>query len=141
MFLYKFRFGSEILTRIVQINYRTYTDYRCTTEGGVVIIHDIGLVVERGTYVSRGVALHLQLTLGIRGTSWDDGFPTVGADCTLGAGSKLRRPIRIGEGWVVAATDVVTQKVAAGSLVASHGTLTVKPLPDSPHHTSDVAKR
>lgn len=128
MFLHKCRFGSEVLTRIVQVIYGIDIDYRCTIEGGVVIIHGIGLVVGQGAYVSRGVALYHQVTLGIRGTPCNDGFPRVGAGCTLGAGSKLLGPIQIGEGSVVAANAVVTQNVAASSLVASHGALTVKPL-------------
>lgn len=137
MFLHKCRFGSEVLTRIVQVIYGIDIDYRCTIEGGVVIVHGIGLVVGQGAYVSRGVVLYHQVTLGIRGNPRNDGFPTVGAGCTLGAGSKLLGPIRIGEGSFVAANAVVTRNVAAGSLATSHGALTVKPL-SKQNGTSDA---
>lgn len=54
-----------ILTRIIQVLYAIDIDYRSRIEGGVIIIHGVGLVVGAGVYIKTGTTLYHQVTLGI----------------------------------------------------------------------------
>jgi UDP-2-acetamido-3-amino-2,3-dideoxy-glucuronate N-acetyltransferase len=53
-----------------------------------------------------------------RGYKWKGVTPaTVGADCVIGAGSRLRPGVKIGDGATVAMGAVVTRDVPAGAMV------------------------
>jgi len=106
-----------ILTRIIQVFYSIDIDYKAKLEGGIIIIHGVGLVIGGGAIVKTRTVVYHQVTLGIKGSGQRDGFPTINEGCILCAGAKLFGAIVIGENSIIGANVVVTSNVDKGSLV------------------------
>lgn len=110
-----------ILTRIIQILYSIDIDYKASIQGGVIIIHGVGLVIGEGATVASETIFYHGVTLGRKRQGKrlcaGDGFPTVDRRCVLGAGAKLIGPIKIGENVVIGPNCVITHDVPAGSLI------------------------
>jgi len=77
--------------------------------GGIVVHGDFGA----NCSIGQGV------TVGARGAGRSDGYPVIGNDVYLGAGSMVIGSIRIGDGVVVGANTVVVQDVPDGCRVVS----------------------
>ncbi|HET7615683.1 MAG TPA: serine O-acetyltransferase EpsC [Bacillales bacterium] len=104
-----------ILTRVIQILYSIDIDWRAEVDGGVKIIHGMGTVIGQGAKVGSGCTIFHGVTLGIAGRCKNDGFPTIGENTTLGAGSKLLGPIKIGKNAKIGANAVVTKNIPSGA--------------------------
>ena len=109
-----------VLTRIIQITYAIDIDYRASLEGGLVIVHGVGLVIGSGARICSNVVLFHGVTLGRRGVgpqiSATDGFPTVEEDCIICTGAVLLGSIVIGKNTTVGANCVVTNNLAPNTI-------------------------
>lgn len=110
-----------ILSRIIQIFYAIDIDFKCVIEGGIVIIHGVGLVIGEGAVVKTNVILYHGVTLGRkRQLSYmtdDDGYPYINVGCVLAAGCKLIGRIDIGENSIIGPNVVLLKSVEAYSTV------------------------
>src|SRR5690606_24091261 len=77
--------------------------------GGIVVHGDFGA----NCSIGQGV------TVGSKGAGRSDGYPVIGDNVYLGAGSMVIGSIRIGHGVVVGANTVVVQDVPDGCRVVS----------------------
>ena len=106
-----------ILTRIMQILYSIDIDYRANIEGGVIIIHGIGTVIGMKVKIGKGTIIYHQVTLGIKMSGKNDGFPRIGKNCVLGAGAKILGNVEIGNNTIIGANTVITFNVSENSIV------------------------
>ncbi len=109
-----------LFTRLIQILYAVDIDYKASLEGGIVIVHGVGLVIGSGAIVKSNVVLFHGVTLGRRGIgpkiSDTDGFPSVDEDCIICAGAKLLGNIKVGYNTTIGANCVVTRDVPPNSI-------------------------
>lgn len=109
-----------IFTRIIQIIYAIDIDYKANIEGGVVIVHGVGLVIGSGAHVFSNVILFHGVTLGRRGVgpemSSSDGFPIVEEGCIICTGAVLLGNIVIGRNTTIGANCLVTNNVEPNSI-------------------------
>lgn len=117
-----------LLSRTIQVLYGIDIDCRAHLEGGITILHGVGLVIGAGASVGEGTRLYHGVTLGLAHRE-PDGFPQVGRHCLLGAGAKLLGPITVGDDCIVGANAVVTQDVPTASL-ATGVPARIKPRPE-----------
>jgi len=113
----KLGFFSLICARISQIFYGIDIDPKAQIQGGIIIYHGNGIVIGKGVSIGRGTKIYHQVTLGIKGSGKQDGFPKIGADCILGAGAIILGPIKIGDRTIIGANTVVSQDVEMDSIV------------------------
>ena len=106
-----------ILTRIIQIVYGIDIDYRAHIESGVIIIHGVGTVIGSGVKIKKGCIIYHQVTLGIKMSGHNDGFPEIGENVILGAGCKVLGKVKVGDNSVIGANTVVTFNVPENRLV------------------------
>lgn len=104
-----------IFSRIIQILYSIDIDYKANLDGGIVIVHGVGLVIGSDVYIQTNVVLFHGVTLGRRGVgpiiADNDGFPTVEEGCIICAGAVLLGKITIGKNTTIGANCVVTNSV------------------------------
>ena len=104
-----------ILTRIIQILYAIDIDYKANLNGGIVIVHGVGLVIGGGVQIDSNVVLFHGVTLGRRGIgpkiSSTDGFPTIEKGCIICTGAVVLGNIIIGENTTIGANCVITNNV------------------------------
>src|SRR5699024_8180269 len=100
--------------------------YRAKIDGGVIIIHGYGLVIGEGATIDSGVIMYHQVTLGIKGTGENDGFPSIGSGCVLGAGAKLLGPLSVGKNTIIGANVVVTKDVPENVVVTNSAKIVTK---------------
>ena len=109
-----------VFTRIIQIIYSIDIDYKANIEGGVVIVHGVGLVIGSGVHVLSNVILFHGVTLGRRGVgpemSKSDGFPTVEEGCIICTGAVLLGNIVIGRNTTIGANCLITNNVEPNSI-------------------------
>ena len=109
-----------ILTRVIQILYAIDIDYKASLDGGVVIVHGVGLVIGSGARVGTNVVLFHGVTLGRRGIgptiSDTDGFPFIEEDCIICAGAVLLGKIVVGKNSTIGANCVVTNNVSSNTI-------------------------
>ncbi len=109
-----------IFTRIIQIAYAIDIDYKANLDGGIVIVHGVGLVIGCGAQVSSNVVLFHGVTLGRRGIgpviSNTDGFPTIEEDCIVCTGAVILGDIIIGKNTTIGANCVVTNNIPPNSI-------------------------
>lgn len=110
-----------VLTRIIQILYGIDIDYKATLQGGIVIIHGIGIVIGQGAIVKSNTTIYHGVTLGRKGQSakipsWD-GYPVIFNNCVLGAGAKIIGPVEIGENSIVGPNCVVTESFPGNCII------------------------
>ncbi|MCW3805817.1 serine O-acetyltransferase [Plebeiibacterium marinum] len=117
LFEFKIPLLPLLLTRIIQIVYSVDIDYRAKLEGGIVIIHGVGLVIGAGVVVKRHTIIYHQVTLGIKGSSVNDGFPIIEEGCVLGAGAKILGNVSCGQNSIVGANVVLTKDIDNNSIV------------------------
>lgn len=97
-----------ILTRIIQILYAIDIDYRARIDGGVLIVHGVGLVIGSGvSIVGGGQRIYHGVTLGIS-HGQNDGFPVVGPNVILGTGCAILGKASVPADTIVKANSVVT---------------------------------
>jgi serine O-acetyltransferase len=117
---YKIPLIPAILTRIIQILYAIDIDYRAKLNGGIVIVHGVGLVIGSGVQIDSNVILFHGVTLGRRGVgpviSPSDGFPVIEENCIICTGAVLIGAISIGKNTTIGANCVVTTNIAANSI-------------------------
>jgi serine O-acetyltransferase len=109
-----------ILTRMVQILYAIDIDYRAKLNGGIVIVHGVGLVIGAGVEINSNVILFHGVTLGRRGVgpviSVNDGFPVIEENCIICTGAVVIGNINIGKNTTIGANCVITTNIAANSV-------------------------
>src|SRR6202051_2470125 len=67
LYKYKIPLLPLILTRIIQILYSIDIDYRACLNGGIVIVHGVGLVIGSGVQINSNVIIFHGVTLGRKG--------------------------------------------------------------------------
>ncbi len=118
-----------IFTRIVQILYGIDIDFKAKLHGGIIIIHGNGLVIGAGTIIHENTIIYHQVTLGIKNTPTNDGFPLIEKNVILGAGCKILGKVIIGKNSIIGANTVITQDVPENSIVKLNiHSLTIKPI-------------
>lgn len=117
LYLNRIPFFPLLFTRIIQIVYSIDIDYRCCINGGVIIIHGDGIVIGKGVTIECGTVIYHQVTIGIKGGGFNDGFPTIKKNCVLGSGAKILGNIIIGSGSIIGANCVVTTDIPSLRLV------------------------
>lgn len=90
---------------------------------GLVLVHCFGTVVGSAVRIAGNCVIFHGVTLGDRGSEWvgtrrEDGHPTVGRGCILGAGAKVLGPVTIGDNCVVGANSVVNCDIPSNSVAA-----------------------
>ena len=85
--------------------------------GGIVVHGKLGA----NCSIGQGV------TIGAKGGGRSDGYPEIGDDVYLGAGSMVIGRVRVGDGVLVGANTVVVQDVPAGCRVVSAPTRILPP--------------
>lgn len=88
-----------------------------------MIAHLNGIVVAPQSRVGEDCVFYQQVTLGINGHKSLDAGPQVGNRVSLGAGSKIIGPVRIGDDVEIGANAVVTKDVPSGSTVVGFNRL------------------
>jgi len=119
--LYKLKIAilSMIFTRIIQVIYSIDIDYKSNLEGGIVIVHGVGLVVGSGVQIGTNVILFHGVTLGRRGVgpviSKSDGFPKIEKNCIICTGAVLIGNITIGQNTTIGANCVIADNIPPNS--------------------------
>ncbi len=111
-------FMGLILTRICQMLYSIDIDPRADIAGGIIIYHGVGLVIGQGVIIEERVILFHGVTLGIKRSARNDGFPYIESDTVIGTGAKLLGKIRVGARTVIGANAVVTRDIPANCIVS-----------------------
>lgn len=109
------------LTRIIQVLYGIDISWKANIDGGVIIIHGVGLVIGEGSSISTGCIIYHGVTLGrkyqIPEQHPNDGFPQIGENCVLGAGAKLIGNINIGSNSLISPNVVLLKSLDNESVV------------------------
>lgn len=109
-----------VLTRIIQVLYAIDIDYKANLNGGIVIVHGVGLVIGGGAKIGSNVVLFHNVTVGRRGIgpliANNDGFPVIEENCVISTGAILLGNITIGKGTVIGANCVITNNVPSNSV-------------------------
>jgi len=117
---YKIPVLPSILTRIIQILYGIDIDFKAKIEGGIVIVHGVGLVIGSGVEIKPDVILFHGVTLGRRGVgpviSASDGYPVIEEGCIICTGAILLGNINIGKNTTIGANCLVTTNIASNSI-------------------------
>lgn len=115
LFQWKVPLLPMIFTRLTQIVYAIDIDYKANLDGGIVIVHGVGLVIGSDVCIKTNVVLFHGVTLGRRGVgpviSSTDGFPTIEQGCIICAGAVLIGKITIGENTTIGANCVVSNSI------------------------------
>lgn len=110
-----------LLTRVIQILYAIDIDFKAELEGGIVIIHGVGVVIGHGAIIKANTTIYHEVTLGRKKQGIkippDDGFPVIQRNCVLGAGAKIIGPVEIGENCIVGPNCVVMDSIPANTLI------------------------
>jgi serine O-acetyltransferase len=106
-----------ILSRLIHVIYAIDIDFKAKIDGGVILIHGVGVVIGSGAVIHSGVIIYHQVTLGIKGSGINDGFPVIHKNVVLGAGSKMFGKITIGESSIVGANIVLTEDLEQNTLL------------------------
>ena len=85
------------------------------------MIHGIGTVIGAGAIIEEGCVIYHGVTLGIKGSNFNDGFPILNKGVVLGAGCKLLGNINIGANSVVGANVVLTKDLDENTIVKISG--------------------
>jgi serine O-acetyltransferase len=115
LWLHKIPLIPMILTRLIQILYSIDIDWRAKIEGGVVIVHGVGLVIGKNAVIKKGCKLYHSVTLGLSHGK-NDGFPTLEENVLVGAGAKILGKIVIGKNSKIGANSVVTKNIPENSV-------------------------
>lgn len=112
-----FKLLYRLLDFFVQVLFGISLSSNCRIGPGFYIGHFGGIVVhgDFGANCSIGQGV----TVGSKGAGRSDGYPRIGDNVYLGAGSMVIGNVRIGDGVVVGANTVVVQDVADGCRVVS----------------------
>jgi serine O-acetyltransferase len=84
---------------------------------GTRLPHPVGIVVGHGVDVGSNVRIRQNVTIGRREPESGAGYPSIGDDVSIGAGSVILGDIKLGEGCVVGANSVVLDDVSPNSTV------------------------
>ena len=87
---------------------------------GLRIDHPVGIVIGAGAKIGRGCILLQNVTIGTRyinSTDYDNKFPVIGNNVTIGAGAAVLGGVTIGNNCTVGANSVVLTDVLEGSTV------------------------
>jgi serine O-acetyltransferase len=110
-----------VLTRIVQIMYAIDIDYKAQIEGGLVILHGVGLVIGQGVVLKSNCTIYHGVTLGRRrqgiNIPTDDGYPFINHNCLIGAGAVIIGPIQVGPNSIIGPNCVITESIPADAIV------------------------
>lgn len=75
------------------------------------IDHGMGVVIGATTIIGDDVMLYHDVTLGSRGVKKGKRHPTIGNNVIIGAGARVLGNIRVGEGSLISANQVVTTTI------------------------------
>jgi serine O-acetyltransferase len=110
-----------LLTRIVQIMYSIDIDYKAQIEGGIVILHGVGIVIGQGAIIKPNCTIYHGVTLGRKKQGAKippgDGYPIIHENCLLGAGAKLIGPVEIGCNCIIGPNCVIMNSLEPYTVV------------------------
>ena len=89
-------------------------------EGGLVIFHGQGLVLNGRTKIGVNVTLRQNTTIGSKLMNCDGPAPVLGDNVNVGANSVILGDILVGNGSIVGAGSVVVKDVPPGVVVAGN---------------------
>jgi serine O-acetyltransferase len=135
-----------VLSRFAQHVFAVDIDYRAQIGPGFVLVHCFGIVVGNSTRIGKNCCLYHGVTLGNKGNEWvgsmeEDGQPTVGDRCILGAGAKVLGKVVIGRNCVIGANSVVLQDVPADRVAAGMPAKVVSVRPEMDENLHAVSGR
>jgi serine O-acetyltransferase len=109
----------QVIGRLVRLLYGADIHYDARFAEGVVIIHGMGIAVNRAARVGSGVILSQNVTLGagIDPKTRAGGAPTIEEGVHVGPGATLIGPITIGARSKIMPGALVRESVPRGSLV------------------------
>ncbi len=109
----------EVIARTIRLAYGADIHPDTVFEGGVVIVHGMGIAVSRAARVSAGVVISQNVTLGdgIDPVTRSRGAPMIERDVHIGPGATLLGPITVGARSKIMPGAVVRESVPPGSLV------------------------
>jgi serine O-acetyltransferase len=91
-----------------------------TIGDGLRIDHPVGIVIGAGVKIGRGCVLLQNVTIGTRyidSAEYNDEFPTIGNNVTIGAGAVVLGGVHLGDNCTVGANSVILADVSEGSTV------------------------
>lgn len=95
--------------------------------GGLRIDHPVGVVIGAGVQIGKDCILLQNVTIGTRylnAENYNDEFPTISDNVTIGAGAVILGGVNIGRGSTIGANSVVLADVMEGSTVTGVHTKT-----------------
>jgi len=101
------RFMARVLHYVGRVLYSIDIYPAARLEGGVVIDHDVGVVVGSTTSVGRGTLIYHGVTLGSKNVLKGWRHPDVGKSVILGAGAKVLKPKYVCDNARVGVNSVV----------------------------------
>lgn len=107
-YLHHFRIGAEIIYRVMQLLLGCTIPYTAVLEKGVIIAHFHGIVLNMKCFVGKGSVIYQNVTLG--GINGKFG-PSIGINCTIGAGAVILGDVNIGNNVKIGANAVVLKDV------------------------------
>jgi serine O-acetyltransferase len=87
---------------------------------GLRIDHPVGIVIGAGAKIGRGCIVLQNVTIGTRyldSTDYNNEFPVIGNNVTIGAGAVILGGVLIGDDCTVGANSVILADVPKGSTV------------------------
>lgn len=103
-----FHFAAKIKSNTIFYRYACCISPKADIAPNTVFPHPTGIVIGEGVKIDSGCTIYQQVTLGKK----DDGYPTLGAGCTLYAGSSVLGEITLAEGITVGASALVMKDCA-----------------------------
>ena len=120
-FLRKAGFGlsAKIVSRMTRHLYGSDIHWDAEIEGGVMIIHGMGMAISNAARIGPGCILSQNITLArcLDGVSRIEGAPTLEANVHVGPNVSLLGPIVVGAGSKIMAGASLSESVPPGSVV------------------------
>jgi serine O-acetyltransferase len=93
------------------------SDVFCIIPEGILFPHPYGIVIHSETKLGKGCVVMQQVTMGTKSILNSIGAPTLGDNCSVGAGAKILGAVKIGNHVTIGANAVVTKNIPDGAVV------------------------
>ncbi len=99
-----------MLNQLIQRTLSIVIERGAKIGGGLIIAHYPGIVIGGGTQIGSNCTIFQNVTIGYR-----NGFPIIGNNVFIGAGSIIIGPVKIGDDVKIGAGAIVINDVPIGS--------------------------